>query len=520
MVFYIKALGDWTGELRSAFQSRLDGKVTKPLQVRIRGPYGAPAQHVVGYQRVVLISGGVGSTPFSSICKELHHHIVTTPASSETKEEDDSSDTQDGLSNREVEEQIDKEIARVFSLNLGSIDDEAKHTDEASSIPLAKLLLATDKLSTRHKPQVLHGCEDIRSLRSRRNTIVSMRGNADAPSSVTFRDGNGTITSKSNAPQEVLSPLKRGILGFPNREDKRSGQQESRPLQPPNMKRIGISFAIRDEDAGDEFTQELPTPVNLFESNFARLAQDLYNKEMVCTLQDDIAPERSMPYRTLGFLHSIRVNLFLLLSLLFRLVILGYASIFNAINLSLSKRSMMVYEAKWLIVIDVVLGLLLAAVVGLTICLELFLTRLRFFKSKRRCIDFFVLLPLAILSTCVGIGALGRMESRNGAPLVIHFYMVCPLLFALVIFRLHRIIGSRVLLADTAGYARGAAIYDQIRAIDFIWTTPYSKDDDWLREELCPLSQGSALRLHRFVTRERTGDVELGEHFGLNTSFG
>nr|QKI80118.1 NAD(P)H oxidase [Asparagopsis taxiformis] len=73
MCFYIKALGDWTTNLRDAFEARVENDLYEPLKVQIRGPFGAPAQHVSGYCRVVLISGGVGSTPFAAICKHLHH---------------------------------------------------------------------------------------------------------------------------------------------------------------------------------------------------------------------------------------------------------------------------------------------------------------------------------------------------------------------------------------------------------------------------------------------------------------
>lgn len=77
MCFYIKAVGDWTKQLHQSFTERLHGKTSIPLKVLIRGPFGAPAQHVWGYQRVVLISGGVGATPFASICKDLFYHIST-----------------------------------------------------------------------------------------------------------------------------------------------------------------------------------------------------------------------------------------------------------------------------------------------------------------------------------------------------------------------------------------------------------------------------------------------------------
>lgn len=74
MLFYIKVNGDWTRNLYALFKERSgdhDG-----IMVHVRGPYGAPAQHVGQYEHVVLISGGVGATPFCAITKYAHHWIL------------------------------------------------------------------------------------------------------------------------------------------------------------------------------------------------------------------------------------------------------------------------------------------------------------------------------------------------------------------------------------------------------------------------------------------------------------
>jgi hypothetical protein len=83
MVFYVKAVGDksksWTHRLHRLFQDEqdFDAPVSNlgELEVLCRGPYGAPAQHTDQYDRVVLISGGVGSTPFLSVAKHIDHVI-------------------------------------------------------------------------------------------------------------------------------------------------------------------------------------------------------------------------------------------------------------------------------------------------------------------------------------------------------------------------------------------------------------------------------------------------------------
>lgn len=68
LTLYIKVNGDWTRQLCNMFsvQCRHDGDIS----IQVRGPHGAPAQHVGKYGHVVLISGGIGATPFCSVIKD------------------------------------------------------------------------------------------------------------------------------------------------------------------------------------------------------------------------------------------------------------------------------------------------------------------------------------------------------------------------------------------------------------------------------------------------------------------
>lgn len=76
MVFYIKAVGDWTIELYHLFSERINIETGRDIEVHIRGPYGAPAQHVGQFERVILVGGGVGATPFCSVVKDTHNWIT------------------------------------------------------------------------------------------------------------------------------------------------------------------------------------------------------------------------------------------------------------------------------------------------------------------------------------------------------------------------------------------------------------------------------------------------------------
>ncbi|KAF8006612.1 hypothetical protein BT93_K0806 [Corymbia citriodora subsp. variegata] len=95
---HIRALGDWTTELRNRFTKVCEPPSTKPgkggltkmatrtshdleeLQEKfpkifIKGPYGAPAQDYKKYDILLLVGLGIGATPFISIIKDILNHV-------------------------------------------------------------------------------------------------------------------------------------------------------------------------------------------------------------------------------------------------------------------------------------------------------------------------------------------------------------------------------------------------------------------------------------------------------------
>lgn len=74
MTFYIKAVGDWTISLYQLFGERIRSNGAD-IEVHIRGPFGAATQHVGQFDRVILIGGGVGATPFCSVTKDSYNWI-------------------------------------------------------------------------------------------------------------------------------------------------------------------------------------------------------------------------------------------------------------------------------------------------------------------------------------------------------------------------------------------------------------------------------------------------------------
>lgn len=83
MTFYIKSAGDWSAAMHAVFRDRVIA-CGEDIEVHVRGPYGSPAQHVGQFEHIVLIGGGVGATPFSSVTKAAHHWMTNWGAPSAT----------------------------------------------------------------------------------------------------------------------------------------------------------------------------------------------------------------------------------------------------------------------------------------------------------------------------------------------------------------------------------------------------------------------------------------------------
>lgn len=84
MVFFIKSGGDWTNALVDHVRAAagdlsgdrsMDNPPPTHLDIHVRGPFGAPAQHTGQYSRVLLVAGGVGVTPFLSVAKDADRVI-------------------------------------------------------------------------------------------------------------------------------------------------------------------------------------------------------------------------------------------------------------------------------------------------------------------------------------------------------------------------------------------------------------------------------------------------------------
>ncbi|XP_016651074.1 PREDICTED: ferric reduction oxidase 8, mitochondrial [Prunus mume] len=73
MSIMIKSEGSWTSSLSHMIQTRQesDGDQTKYIPIAVEGPYGPVSMDFLRYDSLLLVSGGIGITPFLSIILEL-----------------------------------------------------------------------------------------------------------------------------------------------------------------------------------------------------------------------------------------------------------------------------------------------------------------------------------------------------------------------------------------------------------------------------------------------------------------
>lgn len=125
MRFYIKADGDWTSELHALFGEQDEDQ---KIRVNVRGPFGAPAEHVGQYEHVVLISGGVGATPMASIAKYASHWMLNYTDRGNRA----SASMAAAFSRNQVAQQRTQDMSRPPSRNTSSIPVTAERVHRKS----------------------------------------------------------------------------------------------------------------------------------------------------------------------------------------------------------------------------------------------------------------------------------------------------------------------------------------------------------------------------------------------------
>lgn len=373
-MFYIKAVGDWTKRLKSEVGRCVKGD-TDPLEIRVRGPFGAPAQHVECYDRVVLISGGIGATPFVSVCKH------------------------------------------IFNLN------ESKTSQTRKCVQ------------------------------------------------------NCTLEQSSQQTLQSLEIVK-------------------------SMDLVGRSFKDMEHARRPESTTtSTPRTANLLRS----CANCIDNVATAQTVRRHVNMNKRS--RAKQFLRSVSVSSALCVTMILRLFLIGLMGIFKPIigHIMPGRGEAM----SWLTLLDVLLGAFIVGTLIVIVFADVVSSQLGFFSDFDGVIDVVLLVPFAILSNVTGIYVL-LQGSKAITPVIelLHFTVGVGGTTMLMMYRLGRIIWSRISLADRASNSNSVGL----TSMDFIWITPTEDSDEWIRDELQPLSDGTSMRLHRYVTRvNRDEDPEAGQ---------
>lgn len=599
MTFFIKALGDWTKSLRSELEKRVSGEIKEPLDISVRGPFGAPAQHTDGYDHIVLISGGIGATPFVSVCKHVYYQILqskyTNPGESSS-----SSDEELGENNEEqpplikAEKQLMRgidfvckeggDLTRFETWNyaqstspLSISSPRAADAREAEAQRMAKRkrwpgspIMSEPNLAAGGTPKLLP------SYLLKRNQSVGGRRMGGFERGFGSQKSASYSAARSRAPGLFLSPQAGSTPSSHNVhtkiQEEDEGEEEenvsvwtSEKAWPPghtstdnNSSKRGVSFHQEKMDKGNtkrvtvgaatssvsttpvtlelrklDIDSEIDEPNTEFKfdvsdirdmgrspGSFARKTMNIDDAVTASIVRDKA--ELRLRSRTARFFHSISVNMFLCLLTLSRVVLVAYMHLFYASYVQgPMKMPGRGSPSAWLTVLDVILGIIVILTLFVSLMVEVLLLQKSFFSNFGLCIDLFVLLPVAAGSIVVSVCALAQ-GSDHIDPLVagIHFGVLVGGLTLLMMYRLGRIVGSRVMIADRFR-DRG---FEKLKAVDFMWTTPYGGDDEWIRDELGGLAEdGKELSLHRYVTREKKEDcLENGVEStkGMNTNFG
>lgn len=84
LTLYVKRCGDWTQQLYDLVRTGLRFEEKVSVVVSVKGPFGAPAQIAKRCRRLVMISGGIGATPFVSVCKDVIQSWMETRSADPT----------------------------------------------------------------------------------------------------------------------------------------------------------------------------------------------------------------------------------------------------------------------------------------------------------------------------------------------------------------------------------------------------------------------------------------------------
>lgn len=541
IIFYIKAVGDWTRNLYRLFGERLSNERANDIEVHLRGPYGAPAQHVGQFDRVILIGGGVGATPFCSVVKDVYNWIVNwkphqyraqrqsdvkvTPEQEPRRISLDMHTRRSRSGYRASPGSTAKDVSshlfttNVFSEHVPSTSSGEAHSvldgvrlpdriidrDSLGGIPSIDIDVATTGDTT------MHTAQDFVSPAGRRSTASST-----SPKSAEQR---------SERPQ-MGQEIKRSVASLENGRPRAIDNMEmsgkkvrihgmgSHTTTTAGSARRSLDFltalaSLHEMDGADElFHQSLAKMVSMSYGS-TQLIRNLQMKRMQelqhTRSSDLVGADRGVTPSTevqvnlfrsrriilLLLMRSVTVNMVILWLLVLRFTMAGAGYAFD--DFQVFTEGIALYKITALSALDFLLAFTLMLMVGVPCIVELI--ELKMIPSQG--LDLFALLPIMIFEVTVGIlGLIGVGKDMDELFGVFHVFVLWPVLTMLLGIRLLRVIGERIAQAENVEISHATT-----KSVDFFWTAPTAQDDQWLVGELQRFTDLREVRMHRYLTR-------------------
>lgn len=561
IIFYIKAVGDWTRSLYQLFAERQSNELANDIEVHLRGPYGAPAQHVGQFDRVILIGGGVGATPFCSVVKDVYNWIVNwTPhhyrsqVRNEVKVSPVSGhNNQDAQTRRSPSGHRASPSATIkdVSSHLFTTNFFSDHVPSTSSGGANSVLEGT-----RFPDRVIDG--DM--LGGRPSADVTMTDDT----MLTARDSIASVGRRSTSSSSHTRSAERHAERHRNEQD--SNRAAAGPANDPTRGKANIrtggpkagvhamgSFttttagsarrsldfltalaSLHELDGADELFQQslgMMVTMNYGSMQLIRNLQVKQAQEMQHARSPDLAVGsdgggatsaevqikliRSRRIMFLLLMRSVTVNMLILWLLIVRFTMAGAGYAFDVFQVF--KEGVALYKVAALQALDFVVAFVIMIMIGVPCILEVI--ELKVLPSQG--LDLLALLPMTMFEVTVGtLGLIGVGKETDELFGVFHVFVLWPALTMLLAIRLLRVIGERIAQAENVEVTHATT-----KSVDFFWTAPTSQDDQWLVGELQRFTDLREVRMHRYLTRtgngggeERDVGVEAGTHLGSGMS--
>lgn len=469
MVFYIKPVGkpdspsskgSWTKQLKETFVNAETHDADSmsdagEVEIHIRGPYGAPAQHTGQYDRVALISGGVGSTPFLSITKQIRATI------------------------RGYEE-----IARLKNQQLVEQREDME---------------GDGKLRSRIR------CADQSTSNSSRQSSHERSGGSGSRESngnVRFREETSKSRSRSLHDQDSdYSDNSYGSGSESEGEDRFSMFDGASAIGLTQMGKSRIGGGVgpimkkrttKVEKAGIAGTLKMRPTFKRTKSNTLEAEDETWAEFLL----------NHVSYSAMG-------NTFLLWVILIRFGFNLTALAFY--DVELRRLGSKIFNTDAVMWVDFALG----SWISLTIAFQMVIEA---FANSIELIDLIVIYPLISTQTVFHLFYLSGTFLSSGGFTNHCFVLIWPLAISSFLLRYFRIAGRRILLVESVTSTHRQLrsvdfVWTTPTATDDEWLCA-DLADTTREDRAC-----RAVRLHRFLTKELEPDVETGEAIGAIPGF-